>query len=86
MGCVPQVDPDQRAPSTSPRHVRPLEVLEVIDHSVNQGQAATQRGLFEQADGEDQPSPEPRSAARRYTQNLEVGTSEPVLAVDSAPM
>jgi hypothetical protein len=37
----------------------PVEVLEVIDHSVDQDQAATQGGRCEQERGEEQPSPEP---------------------------
>jgi len=48
-GCVPEVDPDQLA---ALRRLRaafgPIEVLEVIDHSVDQDQAATQGGRCDQ--------------------------------------
>ena len=60
MGRVPQVDPDQLA---ALRRLRaafgPIEVLEVIDHSVDQDQAAAEGGVSDQEDGEDQPLPEP---------------------------
>jgi len=48
-GCVPEVDPDQLA---ALRRLRaafgPIEVLEVIDHSVDQDQATTQGGRCDQ--------------------------------------
>jgi hypothetical protein len=57
---VPQVDPDQLA---ALRRLRaafgPIEVLEVIDHSVDQDQAAAEGAVSDQEDGEDQPLPEP---------------------------
>jgi hypothetical protein len=57
---VPQVDPDQLA---ALRRLRaafgPIEVLEVIDHSVDQDQAAAGGGVSDQEDGEGQPLPEP---------------------------
>jgi len=59
-GCVPEVDPEQLA---ALRHLRaafgPIEVLEVIAHSVDRDQAATQGGISDQQRGEDQPSPKP---------------------------
>jgi len=57
---VPEVDFDQLA---ALRRLRatfgPIEVLEVIDHSVDQDQASLQDGLRDQDGGEDQTSPEP---------------------------
>jgi hypothetical protein len=57
---MPEVDFDQLAALRRLRAAfSPIEVLEVIDHSVDQDQAAPQGGLSDQDGGEDQPSPEP---------------------------
>jgi hypothetical protein len=69
MMChVGQLDPDQLA---ALRRLRaafgPIEILEVIDHRDDQDQTATRRGPSDQEGSEDQPSPEPCPAERRYS-------------------